>query len=233
MLMIAVVQLKFVSGALLMDELHLGGHSTKQSLQTVVCGLLQIAASDTLARFIEIQSQRCTYAKTGPHFVYQKWFYCNTCNLNESTHSGVCVACSTACHSGHDLQPGKESDFFCDCGSSVNKTLCKIMPTTSASLEESVAVNESPALSLLKNIQLHLIFRVSQYFLKQSTELDLAEREGLQQSRWRWLTILADYFEWLSPAVRRVLDSARALLPEMNTLDGTTHTCIQSQIYQH
>lgn len=55
----------------------------------------------------------CTFVFTGPNFVEQPIFHCNTCGLNGR--AGVCQVCARTCHQGHDIEFYARNSFYCDC----------------------------------------------------------------------------------------------------------------------
>lgn len=67
-----------------------------------------------------INTQKCTYTLTGPHYMVQQWYYCRTCNLVDT--EGVCEVCKDTCHKGHDIdyKHVRLGVFYCDCGASLN-----------------------------------------------------------------------------------------------------------------
>ena len=60
--------------------------------------------------------QLCSFMTTGPNFKVVKYFYCDTCPMNDSNGEGVCVACAAVCHKGHALREQPIGmGFYCDC----------------------------------------------------------------------------------------------------------------------
>jgi len=59
---------------------------------------------------------QCTYTVTQQNFVVQRWYQCNTCNLDAN--QGCCATCAKVCHAGHDLTEMPASNFYCDCAES-------------------------------------------------------------------------------------------------------------------
>lgn len=45
----------------------------------------------------------------------QQWLRCKTCWGSDDAF-GCCLLCAKRCHQGHELSPGEESRFRCDCG---------------------------------------------------------------------------------------------------------------------
>jgi hypothetical protein len=61
-------------------------------------------------------SELCSFMTTGPNFKVVKYFYCDTCPMNDSNGEGVCVACAAVCHKGHALREQPIGmGFYCDC----------------------------------------------------------------------------------------------------------------------
>lgn len=102
---------------------------------SVTNGVIVIHA-DALSRFgrptrPDIRSQlkrhQCTIAITGQTFARQSYFYCYTCQMDETSGQGVCVSCAETCHRGHRLS-SKSVDattgFYCDCGNSNHLCQC-------------------------------------------------------------------------------------------------------------
>lgn len=69
----------------------------------------------------------CTYA-TG-YQPRQALYACDTCSADRDTMAGICLACSYACHDGHDLfELYTKRNFRCDCGNSKFPDLtCKLI----------------------------------------------------------------------------------------------------------
>jgi hypothetical protein len=58
----------------------------------------------------------CSFDASGRHWVEQRWFICKTCRDSGAPDGlGVCVACSTHCHAGHEMISQSVSGFYCDC----------------------------------------------------------------------------------------------------------------------
>ncbi|XP_052263791.1 putative E3 ubiquitin-protein ligase UBR7 isoform X8 [Dreissena polymorpha] len=71
---------------------------------------------------------QCTYSLG--YVPRQALYACSTCNTKDGASAGVCLACSYACHEGHDLyELYTKRNFRCDCGNSkfLNLT-CKLCP---------------------------------------------------------------------------------------------------------
>lgn len=67
----------------------------------------------------------CTYSTTGDKFTVQKLYVCRTCNFDSN--QCICEGCAKFCHEGHDVVFASECEGFCDCGSGLLPTKCKIM----------------------------------------------------------------------------------------------------------
>lgn len=69
----------------------------------------------------------CTYP-TG-YQARQALYACNTCTASEGMLAGICLACSYACHDGHELfELYTKRNFRCDCGNSKFPDLtCKLV----------------------------------------------------------------------------------------------------------
>jgi len=70
----------------------------------------------------QYEEHKCTFELTGSTFVYQEWYYCDTC-FPDSDNSGICVSCAGNCHKDHRLRKnsGTSNGFFCDC----DREICK------------------------------------------------------------------------------------------------------------
>jgi hypothetical protein len=71
-----------------------------------------IPAGKNLADMAD-EANVCTLAFTGPNFVEQDIYHCNSCGLNGR--AGTCVVCARTCHAGHDVTFFARSSFYCDC----------------------------------------------------------------------------------------------------------------------
>ena len=67
----------------------------------------------------------CTFAATGSNGIFQRFYYCNTCGIDDD--NVICEICANHCHQGHDLEFIGDHHGFCDC-QSFGK--CECMPTT-------------------------------------------------------------------------------------------------------
>lgn len=83
------------------------------------CSRCQKAVESNDHFFVQKAStiEECTFRQTGPSYVKQVWFKCQTCWPSPKAPEGVCVTCAEQCHAGHDLRQQKEGGFYCDCGS--------------------------------------------------------------------------------------------------------------------
>lgn len=70
----------------------------------------------------------CTY-ESG-YVGRQALYACSTCEMKEEAPAGICLACSYACHEGHDLyELYTKRNFRCDCGNGKFTDLkCKLLP---------------------------------------------------------------------------------------------------------
>ncbi|XP_053399423.1 putative E3 ubiquitin-protein ligase UBR7 [Mercenaria mercenaria] len=70
----------------------------------------------------------CTYEKG--YVGRQALYACATCETKDKGPAGVCLACSYACHEGHDLYELYTKRYFCcDCGNSKFTDMkCKLLP---------------------------------------------------------------------------------------------------------
>ncbi|XP_053213737.1 putative E3 ubiquitin-protein ligase UBR7 [Panonychus citri] len=81
----------------------------------------------------------CTYLRG--YVTRQALYACNTCRSNSGEPNGICLACSYACHEGHDLyELYTKRSFRCDCGNSrmTGGTKCNLCPTKSPSNPDNV-----------------------------------------------------------------------------------------------
>lgn len=59
--------------------------------------------------------KNCTYLRG--YVLRQALYSCNTCRKNDNEPAGICLACSYACHEGHELyELYTKRNFRCDCG---------------------------------------------------------------------------------------------------------------------
>ncbi|XP_015785376.1 putative E3 ubiquitin-protein ligase UBR7 [Tetranychus urticae] len=74
----------------------------------------------------------CTYLRG--YVVRQALYACNTCKPSAGEPNGICLACTYACHEGHDLyELYTKRSFRCDCGNSkMAGSKCNLCPTKSA-----------------------------------------------------------------------------------------------------
>ena len=72
-----------------------------------------------------VAAPRCTFAKSGANYIQQQWYYCDTCDMDENSNQGVCEACKDVCHKDHAVRAGRNSLFYCDCGSGARAADCK------------------------------------------------------------------------------------------------------------
>lgn len=91
----------------------------------------------------DVAPPRCTFLKTGTNYQMQQWYYCDTCGMDDNSNQGVCEPCKESCHKGHALREGRNSLFYCDCGSvrgescQINKPIAKAASAASSASSSS------------------------------------------------------------------------------------------------
>uniref|UniRef100_T1IMN0 Putative E3 ubiquitin-protein ligase UBR7 n=1 Tax=Strigamia maritima TaxID=126957 RepID=T1IMN0_STRMM len=77
--------------------------------------------------------QNCTYPQG--YVNRQALYACKTCTYNGDKSAGICLACSYACHEGHELvELYTKRNFCCDCGNdNFPNNPCKLYPNKNGS----------------------------------------------------------------------------------------------------
>jgi hypothetical protein len=71
-----------------------------------------INAGNTRCCSVSIHSQRLTRSESVP---LQAWMHCVDCELIPAYNRGICTACVSTCHNGHNTFLGSWTRFYCDC----------------------------------------------------------------------------------------------------------------------
>eukprot|EP01091_Cochliopodium_minus_P010214 TRINITY_DN2666_c0_g1_i1.p1 TRINITY_DN2666_c0_g1~~TRINITY_DN2666_c0_g1_i1.p1 ORF type:complete len:259 (-),score=69.79 TRINITY_DN2666_c0_g1_i1:29-805(-) len=95
---------------------HHGDPNLRTPLSREMIRELAIQYSKKPSQGIEecIKSGKCTKSLSGTTHMYQNWYQCFTCNIENN--EGVCETCAKKCHAGHQLSDPNFGKFYCDCG---------------------------------------------------------------------------------------------------------------------
>lgn len=99
------------------DEVKTSNEEGTVSLEDIVQENQELQELEADARAVlgNSDDEHCTYDKG--YMLRQALYACQTCRTEYGTTAAVCLACSYACHDGHDLvELYTKRHFRCDCG---------------------------------------------------------------------------------------------------------------------
>lgn len=117
-----------------MENEQVAGNSLAENDEDVVISMVDFLKeeeeleNDANAVFGDSDDKQCTYAAgVRPR---QALYACKTCPTTDKAPAGICLACSYACHDGHELlELYTKRNFRCDCGNEKFPELtCKLCP---------------------------------------------------------------------------------------------------------